>query len=76
MRSSTLAPIRWKTAVFGALWAARHASQPLESKRGLVMPIDHTCGVAMLLDGPHRHADALCTLSKARQKFETFALVP
>jgi hypothetical protein len=40
------------------------------------MQHDHISGVAVLLDRSNRNPFALCTLPKAGQKFESFALVP
>jgi len=40
------------------------------------MEHDRPRRIAVLLDGPHRNAYALCPLSQAGQQFETVALVP
>ncbi len=40
------------------------------------MQHDRASGITVLFDGPHHDAVALRTLPQARQKFQTFALVP
>jgi hypothetical protein len=43
---------------------------------GIGMQHDRAGRIAVLLDDPHGNALALCTLPKASQKLETFALLP